>query len=290
MVCLICPACREAVERGGGGVRCTGCAAVYRAEEGILHLTAGSGGPPGYDPHFFATLPAIEDTHFWFVARRNVIVSNLRSHVPDLESRRLVDIGCGTGGLLAFLERSGVPVAGGCDVYMAGLRLARRTVQGPLVLVDEGRLPPLGRGQTLIGMFDVLEHIDDDVRTLESLREVLDPGGVLCLTVPAHPFLFGEMDRLAQHRRRYRRRELREKLEAAGFHVRRLTHFMASLVAPLVLLRLLPGAGGGGTEELRVVPGVNGLARRLLALEAVVARYVDLPFGSSLVAVAVRRE
>jgi SAM-dependent methyltransferase len=164
----------------------------------------------------------------------------------------------------------------------------------PLLLVDEGRLPPLGPGYTLLSLFDVLEHIDDDLGTLRFLREVLEPGGVLVLTVPAHPFLFDEMDRIARHRRRYRRSELGDKLRAAGFQVRRLSHFMAPLV-PLVVLRWLLGAAPGRRGalerrqvELSVTPVLNGLARAALRLERPLVRAERVPFGSSLIAVAAR--
>jgi SAM-dependent methyltransferase len=162
--------------------------------------------------------------------------------------------------------------------------------------VYEAELPPLAAGQTLIGLFDVLEHIDDDGKTLRWIWSVLRPGGVLVLTVPAHPFLFDEMDELAHHRRRYRRRELGEKLRSAGFEVRVLQHFMVSLVPMLAALRrlgrLLPlrsrSAHARRDAELRIVPGVNAIMVGLLRLERRLGRRVPLPFGSSLVAVAAR--
>jgi hypothetical protein len=118
----------------------------------------------------------------------------------------------------------------------------------------------------------------------------------MVLTVPAHPILFGELDEMARHRRRYRRGELLEKLEDAGFSIRVLTHFMASLVPPLlamrVVRRLLPVRArrrrDGQVGEFRVVPGVNALLRSVLALERRFLRVGTLPFGSSLIAVAVR--
>src|SRR4029078_9351796 len=117
-----------------------------------------------------------------------------------------------------------IPLAGACDAYLESLRLVRRLVEAPLARVDAGRLPPLAAGQSLIGLFDVLEHIDDDEGTLLFLASVLEPGGYLALTVPANPFLFDEMDELAHHRRRYRRGDLGKKLEAAGFETVLLTH------------------------------------------------------------------
>lgn len=291
---LACPACRGEVAEAPGGAACRGCGAVYPEDEGTLRLVAGRRGVPGFDPHFFATLRAVEDRHFWFVGRRQVVLSALRRAVPDLGSRRLFDIGCGSGGLLAFLARSGIAVAGACDVYPESLRLVRERLDAPLVQVDEGRPLPLGTGYDLFGMFDVLEHVDDDVAALRGLHGALVAGGALVLTVPAHPWLFDEMDRIAFHRRRYRRAELRRALEAAGFEVRLLTHFMSPVVPALAVTRPLQRVLRRGTSherrqtEFRVVPGVNGLMRGVLALERAALRAHPLPFGSSIVAVAAK--
>jgi len=291
---LVCPACGAALARDEGGCRCKGCGTRYPERGGILHLMSGQEGAPGYDPHFFRTLPLVEGRHFWFRARREVILDALKAAVPDWRERPLFDVGCGTGGLLAFLAAAGVPIAGACDVYVDALKAARARVDAPLILVDEGGPPPLAPGQRLLGMFDVLEHIDDDEATLRWVRSVLAPGGVIVLTVPAHPFLFGDMDRLAHHRRRYRRRELGTKLEAAGFEVLRLTHFMAPLVPLLALTRGLraarpgPRTMPGHDAEMRVVPVVNGAMRLVLSAERLWLRGLDLPLGSSVIAVARR--
>jgi SAM-dependent methyltransferase len=292
---LLCPACAAGLDPEPPEARCTGCGARYRWRDGILNLAVGNHGAAGYDPHFFETLPAIEDRHFWFAARREVIVDGLRRAVPDMARRALFDIGCGSGGLLTFLQGH-LALAGACDAHRQALDLARRRVSTPLVLVDEGRVPPLGPGQTLLGMFDVLEHLDEDDSVLGWLLSILEPGGVLVLTVPAHPFLFDEMDVLACHRRRYTRRDLREKLLRAGFEVRLLTHFMAPLVPPLLLFRrlgrLLQLLGLHSlrrpTQELQVTPGLNGLMRGVLRIERAWLRRFTLPFGSSLLVVAAR--
>jgi SAM-dependent methyltransferase len=256
---------------------------------------AGAHGVPGYDPHYFRSLPEVENRHFWFLARREVILDGLRASVPDLKARPLVDIGCGTGNLLAFLEASGVPVGGACDAYPQGLALTRGRVAAPLVCVDEGRLPPFGPGQRLLAMFDVLEHIDDDRGTLAWLASVLEPGGYLVLTVPAHPFLFDEMDELACHRRRYTAGELRAKIEGAGLCVVRLTHFMAPLVPTLFAVRALGrwlrfqrSSRERRDAELQVVPLLNGILRTVLRAERLWLRRGKLPFGTSILALARR--
>ncbi len=291
---LVCPRCRSPLVVAVDGASCASCQAVFPARERILDLRAGRVGAAGFDPHYFPTLAAVEREHYWFVTRREVVRDILKDAVPDLERRALFDVGCGSGGLLAFLGRSGVALAGACDVYPESLALVRQRVAAPLLLVDEGRLPPLAPGQALLSLFDVLEHIDDDLGTLRGLFEALEPGGVLVLTVPAHPFLFDEMDEIAQHRRRYTRRQLGDRLRLAGFRVRHLAHFMAPLV-PLVALRwavrLLAGRRSAIARrnlELAVTPVLNGVMRALLRLERPLVRAGLLPFGSSLIAVAER--
>jgi hypothetical protein len=121
------------------------------------------------------------------------------------------------------------------------------------------------------------------------------PGGALILTVPAHKWLFDEMDELAFHRRRYDRRGLRRVLEQSGFEVRLLSHFMSPVVPILLLVR---SAGRvlrrrhsrleRRRTEMEVVPVFNELMRGLLALERAMMALLPLPFGSSIVAVALR--
>jgi SAM-dependent methyltransferase len=292
----ICPRCSGLLLLEARGVRCRECSSFYPEEDGILHLVTGRSAAPGYDPHYFESLPGVEDEHFWFVSRREIILEALRRCVPDLSVRPLCDVGCGSGGLLAFLAASGVPVAGGCDAYLQALRGAKARLGKPFALVDEGFLPPLRPGQRLLGLFDVLEHLDEDQAVLGRIASSLEPGGVLILTVPGHPFLFDEMDTLACHRRRYSRRDLRRKLEEAGLEIRLLTHFMAPLVPMLIALRrvgrLFPAWWGSAKArrdaELRIVPALNGPLRSLLRLERHMTRLGSLPFGTSILAVAAR--
>lgn len=294
---LACPSCREgALIPQGSGAICSLGGHVFDEREGILRLVTGRRGAPGFLSHGYARLAAAEETHFWFLARRETIFAALRRFVPDLASRPLLDVGCGAGALLGFFERAGLPVALGCDAHVEGLLIARERTSARLALVDEGWLPPLRMGQRLIGLFDVLEHIDDDQSVLEELLRSLEPGGVLVLTVPAHPFLFDEMDELAHHRRRYTRSGLEQKLQSAGFELRFLTHFMATLVPLLVMARALGRALTGRTrtverrriQEFQTIPVLNGLMLALLRAERRLARGWSLPFGTSLLAIAVR--
>jgi SAM-dependent methyltransferase len=289
---LVCPACGSTLSVEPDGRSCPRCARPYPDRDGVLDLRTTTVGAPGFDPHFYAGLRELEERHFWFVSRREVILAALRRKVPDLASRPLFDIGCGSGGLLAHLRAAGVPLAGACDAFPEALELARRRLDVPLLLIDDGRLPPLGRGQPMVGLFDVLEHIDDDAGTLAWLHSVLEPGGVLALTVPAHPFLYDYKDALSRHRRRYAGGELRRKLEAVGFEVLLLEHFMATLV-PIRWIGRFAAFGtrrgeGERPDQLTLVPWVNGLMLAALRVEQIFSRWARLPFGTSLIAIARR--
>ncbi len=291
-----CPACRGRLAARASSLDCTACGAAYRVDDGIARFAVAGASSPGFDAGYFELLGRVEDEQFWFVSRREVILDGLRRHVPDLADRPLYDVGCGPGGLLAYLAANGVPVAGACDAFFEALVLARRRLDAPFAHVGGNGPPPLAAGQRMIGMFDVLEHLDDDEGTLRWAAGILEPGGILVVTVPAHPFLFDEADVLAFHRRRYRRRELRDRLRRAGFEVRLLTHFMAPLVPMLMVSRpigrLLRGRGQSVADqrkaELEVVPGFNGVMRALLGLERRALRLARPPFGTSLLAVAAR--
>jgi SAM-dependent methyltransferase len=129
--------------------------------------------------------------------------------------------------------------------------------------------------------FNVLEHIAADDEALRSFRARLAPGGALLLLVPAHPRLYGATDRMLGHERRYRKRQLRGRLENAGFSVEVLRHVNpVGAVGWLVSARLLrreeiPRASLAVFD--RTVPLVRHLDR------------LRLPVGLSLWAVAVNR-
>jgi SAM-dependent methyltransferase len=93
-------------------------------------------------------------------------------------------------------------------------------------LTNPGFADDVGRATyDVVVCLNVLEHIEDAVSTLTSFYEALKPGGVVLLLVPAHPKLYGPMDEMAGHFRRYTRHSMRQSLRASGFRVARLQYF-----------------------------------------------------------------
>lgn len=249
-----------------------------------------------YDPVFFSHLQAAEDRHFWFCARRRIIKWLARDLTRnEAQAFRVLEVGCGTGGVLRALERA-CPEGRvyGMDLFPEGFTYAQRRTSCPLLVGDVCR-PPFGPVFQLIGLFDVLEHLSDDLGVLANLHSMLAPGGHLLLTVPAHPWLWSRFDEAAHHCRRYREAELHDKLKQSGFQVEYLTPFLALLV-PLVWLarkwHVWQGAEKSTMEqvvarELRIVPVVNNALKWLLSRElGLIKQRRRVPWGTSLLAVA----
>jgi SAM-dependent methyltransferase len=256
----------------------------------------------GYDQAWFAPISDVEDRHFWFWTRNKVIATMVKQLTASMAPGYLVlEAGCGTGNVLRVLEQTcsrGLVI--GMDMFPEGLHYARQRTSCPLIQGDVNA-PPFAKQFDLICLFDVLEHLPDDIQVLVNLRGMLSQDGVLLLTVPAHPSLWSYFDEASHHFRRYKLHELRSKLIGAGYHVEYITHYMAT-VFPLVWLgrRLrslnrrqgapdIDGAKALASAELRIIPVVNSLLALLLSLEVrLIARRRHLLMGTSLLAVAHR--
>lgn len=259
-----------------------------------------SAAPRSYDPAFFQPLFDAEDRHFWFRSRNRIVRDVVERQIPLLPpDSPILEVGCGTGNVLRVLRET-CPAATvvGMDLFAEGLSFARQRTTASLVQGDMHR-PPFRAQFGVIGLFDVLEHLPDDRQVLRDLRAMLQPGGFLVLTVPAHPTLWSYFDEASQHQRRYRPDELRRKMSEANFAVEFMSQYMMSAFLPMwvgrrlaALRRNRPGATAGksaedlATRELKPTPIINELFLGLLAVErAWLARGRALPLGTSLLAV-----
>lgn len=252
-----------------------------------------------YDHMYSSLLFAAEDRHFWFRARNLIVAALVHQFCAGkMFGRLILEAGCGTGNVLRVLEGA-CPhaIIVGMDVSAQSLRYARQRTACALVRGDV-RLPPFGRQFDMIALFDVLEHLPDDVQVLQDLNTMLTENGMLLLTVPAHLLLWSTFDEESYHCRRYELDEIRTKLTLAGYRVVYLTQFMASIF-PLIWLMRRPrmsicrhlAQDRSRTceiaSELRVPPVINELFVFLLSQEArLIAQRRKLPIGTSLLAMA----
>jgi SAM-dependent methyltransferase len=256
---------------------------------------------PGYDPDHFAALFAVEDRHFWFEARNlalKAVIEQIALGLPP--GYRVLEIGCGTGNTLRVLKEacSSAALIAGVDLFVEGLVYARRRTKLPLVCARIENAP-FAVPFEVVGMFDVLEHIEDDAAALCVVRALTAPGGHLLLTVPAHKALWSRFDEESHHCRRYEPDELRERLTDAGFSIDYLTPFMAPLypiarvsrwwgdLANNVRRRLGMKSTSAVMNDLAVRPLLNDIMAFVLRPEARrLRRRQQLHMGTSLLAVA----
>lgn len=239
------------------------------------------------DRSTYGQMREVEDRHWWFSARREIVREVLKS-LPLPAEPRILEAGCGTGGNLALLAQHGRITAFEPDSIAAAM--ARDRAIGPVLdgsLPD--RVPSFENPFDLIVLLDVLEHIGDDVSTLRALRKNLAKGGYLVLTVPANQFLWSEHDVTHQHKRRYAAKSLADVMTRSGFVVRQLTYYNTLLFPVIAAVRLVERLLKlrQSIEPLRVPAAfINAALRTLFSSERHLVTRGRLPFGVSLLAFA----
>lgn len=270
--------------------QCPGCGRTPAANRFWLFAPEQANANDGFELESFDHLARLEPTSFWFRSRNRLVVQLLREHFPG--ARRLLEIGCGTGFVLAGL-REALPQLQlvGSELYEAGLEFAADRLPGIELYQMDCRRMPFDSEFDVVCALDLLEHVaEDDVALAEMFRSVR-PGGGVIVSVPQHPWLWSSADDYAHHKRRYRRQELASRLHGAGFDVRRLTSFV-SLLLPLMALsrtRKHDLESYDPTSEYRAPRAVDRVFEGTLEVERrMIAAGVSLPLGGSLFAVATR--
>jgi ubiquinone/menaquinone biosynthesis C-methylase UbiE len=230
-----------------------------------------------------------ERDHFWFRGLRRFMAPLVKQASRGLRSPRILDCGCGTGHNLAMLRRYGR--AAGIDVTWTGLSYARDRGERAIAQATAAALPFAGEAFDVVTSFDVIYALNDrDERAaIDEMFRVLKRGGHLVVNAAAMDLLKGNHSVLALEVRRYSRRSLRERLERAGFAVRRISYTNATIFPAVAGLRLLQRVSGHeeSDEEISVPPApINAALSAALAVESAVVRVIDMPFGSSLMALA----
>jgi SAM-dependent methyltransferase len=181
----------------------------------------------------FRQFVELERDHWWFRGRRTVYLGILERELAGARPARALDLGCGVGGFLDGLARVSRSVVGFESDELAAAYCRERG----FARLARGGADAVGARDgafELVCLFDVLEHLDDDRAALAESARVLSKGGLCLATVPAFQFLYANNDRIAEHRRRYTRRELVARFREAGFEIERATYTNVALFVPIV--------------------------------------------------------
>ncbi len=255
-----------------------------------------------YDQTYFEKLYQIEDRHFWFKTRQAIVSVLTKQIISDFQQGYLVmEIGCGTGNLLKTLENTCLNGSVlGLDLFWEGLAFAQERTKAGLIQARAECMPFSREQFNLVGIFDVLEHLENDESILHKIQEMLKPGGKLLLTVPAHGDLWSSFDMVSYHQRRYTTSELTEKLIRSGFTIDYLSECMQVLYPLAKLRRKAPilleptkekkRSQKRFKQELAVMPVINEIAFQVLKMELKQIRQrKPIARGTSIIAIASKK-
>ena len=285
-----CPACAREFE--GQDWNCPACRWRPEVVEGIPLL---GGGPPreghGFSVTFYASLAEREAQYFWFRARNRLLQWAFARYTGH--SGSYLEIGCGTGFVLQGIAESHPQWSlTGAELFIEGLSYAARRVAKATFLQLDARHMPFREEFDAIGLFDVLEHIEEDQQVLEAVSLACKPGGTVLITVPQHPWLWTVIDERSFHVRRYSREDLLRKMRWAGLEPIRVGSFVSLLLPVLALSRLHTQRNKKSFDplaEFDLPPWEQTILLSVLDFERTLIRIgVDFPMGGSLFVVAKR--
>ncbi len=234
------------------------------------------------DPEYARRYGELWERHWWWRARRRLVLAHLERLRAEAPFGRILDVGCGSGPFFAALS-----ALGSVEGVEPDAELVRRSDWRDRIRVGPfDRSLALAGGYGLILLLDVLEHMADPVPALCYARDLLAPGGRVVITVPAFRFLWTHHDEINRHQRRYTRRQLRAQVGAAGLTVRALRYFFHWTVPAKLAVRVAERVSGRPWSSARVpTPWLNAALYALSRLEQRLIGPVHLPFGSSILAI-----
>lgn len=229
----------------------------------------------------------VESVHWWYRVRR-LFVKQLLTKYGFLPGRRVLEIGCGNGATLEDLQKRGYECEG-VEIFDD----ARMTAMERGVSVTAARaekLPYPDASFDIVLMLDVLEHIEDDRAALTEARRVLKKDGLIVLFVPAFMSLWGRQDEISQHKRRYTKTTLLQRMPSS-FRILRTGYFNFFLFFPIAAVRMI-------TKILRLnekIPDenamtgksmVNAILYAIFRSELPLLKFFTFPLGVSCVLIA----
>jgi SAM-dependent methyltransferase len=239
------------------------------------------------ESHYYTTLDAIQERHWWYAARRTILERVLERVVAaGVPEGTIYDLGCGVGANLPMLSKFGPAV--GVDMAEEavafcrgrGLHNVRQANLNWLEGIDDG-------SASVVVLADVIEHLDDETPCLRAAHRALKTGGALIATVPAYMFLWSPADDINHHYRRYTASSLRRVIERF-FTIEHLTYFNTLLFGLVLGGRLVERVLRRRGDDMAHVPKdpINSALRGVFASEARYVSHRHFPFGVSVLCVA----
>ncbi|MBI2633328.1 MAG: methyltransferase domain-containing protein [Parcubacteria group bacterium] len=300
---FVCPQCQNNLLDKLNEYHCSHCNIFYPIINGIPSFVPSDYKDDSLSTDIFDLLDAVEKKHFWHRGRNAIIYQTIKSVIPKekIWGTRFLEIGCGNGNILRYLKEKGMRALEGSELSEKGLARCKENLSTshysvPLYRVNALTTPFPSESYETIGLFDIIEHIDDDQRVLNEAYRMCEKNGFLFMTVPAHQSLWSPLDDAFGHKRRYDKKELVEKIKKAGFTVKKISYFIFFLFPILLISRKLSAHKKQSqkvpirySSEFKIVPVVNTIFYLLIKLESMLLKKINLPMGNSLICIAQKK-
>jgi 2-polyprenyl-3-methyl-5-hydroxy-6-metoxy-1,4-benzoquinol methylase len=240
-------------------------------------------------PDEYKFMYEMEETHWWFVSHRHLAMRLIES--LNLSKPKILDVGAGTGGKIQSFKKLGE--VHGIDAAEKAIEFCRKRGLENVTLCTAERIDYVDHSFDVIASFDVLEHVSNPSQVLSEFNRVLKSNGHLIISVPAFRFLWSQHDEALCHFRRYEKREFAYELKEAGFKIDKMSYlFFLSffVVAPIRLLRRLHQPKNACDTTTLPPKVLNRVLTKLFEFETSLSMTMGLPFGTTLYAVARKRE
>lgn len=243
------------------------------------------------EPQYAKSYAQLEQWHWWFRGREQILTHVLRRELAPLRATSILSVGCGPAEGLRWLRAFSGDL--GCVVGLdSGAVHARNLGPGFHYIVGGLEDMPLRSSSfDVVLVLDVLEHLNEDTDGLRQAARLLKNGGLLIVTVPAMPSLWGGQDVVSHHRRRYKMKSFLRLFQLLHVSQVRVTYFNTLLFPPIATVRWARALAGqryrDRTDFNDNHPGlINRILARIFAAERHLVGRVPLPFGVSLLAIA----
>ena len=270
--------------------------ALQMNEDGIYIPQNSASSDISYPKGTHSICHQIEEDSFWFNHRNKLIINTVKHYH---QRGVFIDLGGGNGFVAKGLEQNGIPTILVEPGYEGALHAKERGLEYVVCseLISAG-FPE--NSLEAVGIFDVIEHVQDDHRFLGEIKRYLMPGGLCFIAVPAYQWLWSNEDVDVGHFRRYTRKSLKKLVKECGLEVVYSSYFFSILPLPIALFRTIPSRLGFNRKSAELGkqegehgsfhPWIRRIVDKLLSGELNRLKEGEtLPFGSSVILVARKR-
>lgn len=232
----------------------------------------------------------VEKNHFWYEGMRKITDNLLQPFLADKKSLKILDAGCGTGANMSHLKRLGEVY--GVDISKEAIRFSRKRGLKNLKIASISKLPYKTNFFDLVVCFDVIgqAEVESVKEAIKEFKRVLKPGGILLIRVAAFNWLYSKHDKVVHTKHRYTSRELENLVKQVGLKKIRVSYANILLFPPLLVKRFIERRRSEKGYENSDVTQINSVFNSVLKLplfiEAIIIKYINLPFGFSVNIVA----